>query len=118
VDRQANLLQVVRALRAPGALAGGLHGGQQHGDQQADDGNHYQEFNERETTPSMGADALHRRTSPRPDPGRKKKEHQTAVLPCDSECGQPGGVFVLVRASATVAFISEVRERFNVILEN
>ena len=49
VHRQADLLQVIQALRAPGRLARRLHGRQEQGDQHADDGDHDQQFDQRET---------------------------------------------------------------------
>jgi hypothetical protein len=45
------LLQVIRALRPPGRLAGGLYGWQQQGNQNANDGNHHQQLHQRETSP-------------------------------------------------------------------
>jgi hypothetical protein len=39
VQAQAHLLQVVPALRRSGCFARSLHGGQEDGDQQADNGN-------------------------------------------------------------------------------
>ena len=44
VQRQADLLQVVAALRPSGRLAGRLHGREQQRDQDADDRNDDQEF--------------------------------------------------------------------------
>ena len=46
---QADLLQIVRALRAPGRFAGRLHGRQQQRHQHADDGDHHQQLDERKT---------------------------------------------------------------------
>jgi hypothetical protein len=45
-NRQAELLEVVRALHAAGAFARGLHGGEQERDQDADDGNDDQQFDQ------------------------------------------------------------------------
>ncbi len=47
VQGQADLLQVVDALRTAGRFAGGLYGRQQKRDEHADDGNHHQELDER-----------------------------------------------------------------------
>jgi hypothetical protein len=49
VQRQPDLLQVVVAFGPPGCFASRLYGGQQQSDQDSDDGNHYQQFDERET---------------------------------------------------------------------
>jgi hypothetical protein len=49
VERDAKLLEIVRALHAAGRLARGLHGGQEQGNQDTDDGDYHQQFNERET---------------------------------------------------------------------
>ena len=46
VHRQADLLEVVRALDAPGRLPGCLHRGQQESDQDGDDGDDYQQLNQ------------------------------------------------------------------------
>ena len=54
VDGQADLLEVVDALRPPGRLAGRLHGGQQQGDQDRDDRDHHQELDEREAATKTG----------------------------------------------------------------
>ncbi len=53
VRGQAELLDVVDALRASCRFAGRLHGGQQQGDQHANDRNHDQKFDQRETTPTL-----------------------------------------------------------------
>ena len=61
VHRQAELLEVVDALRPPRRLAGRLHGGQQQGDQDGDDRDHHQQLDQRETrTPR--SDSTHRTT--------------------------------------------------------
>ena len=52
VDGDADLLQVVDALRAPGGLARGLDGGQQQRDQNGDDRDHHQQFDQGETSAS------------------------------------------------------------------
>ena len=57
VDGQADLLQVVDALRAPGGLAGRLHGGQEQADQDGDDGDDDEQFDEREAVRVRGARA-------------------------------------------------------------
>jgi len=49
VQRQAELLHVVDALRTAGRLAGRLDGGQEQADQDGNDGDHHQEFDQRET---------------------------------------------------------------------
>ena len=49
VDRQSQLLEVVGALHAAGRLAGGLHRRQEQGHQDADNGDHDEELDERET---------------------------------------------------------------------
>ena len=49
--RQAQLLEVVDALRTAGRLAGGLDGGQQQGDQDRDDRDHDQKLDQRESPP-------------------------------------------------------------------
>ena len=46
---QANLAQVIFALRSPRRFAGGLHGRQQEGYQHADDGDDNQKLDERKT---------------------------------------------------------------------
>ena len=54
--------------KPPAGLAGLLHGGQQQGDQDADDGDHHQQFDERETSTVRGAPppAATRRAEGRP----------------------------------------------------
>ena len=49
VQRRADLLEVVAALRAAGCLAGCLHSRKQKRDQDANDGNHHQKFHQRKT---------------------------------------------------------------------
>jgi len=49
VKSDAELLEVVAALRPPCGLAGTLHRWQQEGDEQADDGDDRQKFDQRET---------------------------------------------------------------------
>ena len=46
--REAELPQVALTVHAPGRLTSGLHGRQQQADERANDGNHHQEFNQRE----------------------------------------------------------------------
>ena len=48
VQRQADLLEVVRTAHAIGGLAHLLHGGEEQTNQDGDDGNHDQQFDERE----------------------------------------------------------------------
>ena len=45
---EADLLEVVDALRPAGGLAGRLHGGQQQGDEDRNDGDHDQELDQGE----------------------------------------------------------------------
>ncbi len=54
VQRQADLLEVVDALAACGGLAHLLYRRQQEADQHADDGDYYQELDERECTTPRG----------------------------------------------------------------
>ena len=49
MNRQAQLLHVVDALRPPRRLTSGLNGGEQQGNQNRDDRNHHQELDQRET---------------------------------------------------------------------
>ena len=49
-NRNAQLLEVVDALRPPGGLPGSLYCGQQQADQDTNDRDHHQQFNEGETT--------------------------------------------------------------------
>jgi len=61
VERDADLLQVIRAIDPPCRLAGGLHGGQEQGDQDRDDGDHHQELDQREAAQHpLGARNGHR----------------------------------------------------------
>ena len=53
VQGDADLLQVVRALDAPGGLAGRLDGGQQQGDQHGDDRDHDQQLDQCEGSTMM-----------------------------------------------------------------
>jgi hypothetical protein len=55
MESDADLLEVVAALRTPRGLAGLLHGGKQQGDQDRDDGDHDQQLDEREAGPATGA---------------------------------------------------------------
>jgi hypothetical protein len=48
VQREADLFQVIGALRAAGRLAGGLHGRQQERDENGDDGDHHQQLDQGE----------------------------------------------------------------------
>jgi hypothetical protein len=50
VDGQSDLLEVVLALDPGGGLAHLLHGGEQEPDQDGNDGDHHQQFDERERT--------------------------------------------------------------------
>ncbi len=67
VGRQAELLEVVGTLGPVGGLAHLLHGRQQQGNQDADNGNHHQQFNQREAA----------RTSPH---GRTGEGHRGKYL--------------------------------------
>ena len=51
-QRDPDLLQVVDALAPPRRLAGRLHGRQQQRDQHADDGDHHEQLDQRETRPA------------------------------------------------------------------
>ena len=51
VDGDADLLEVVGAGHAVGRLAHFLHGGNQQADEHGDDGDHHEQFDQRETTP-------------------------------------------------------------------
>ena len=51
LEAEAELLDVVGTLRAPGRLAGRLDGREQQADEHADDGDHHQQFHEREAAP-------------------------------------------------------------------
>jgi hypothetical protein len=48
VQREAELLQIVQALRATGRFSGRLHGRQQERHERADDGDDDQQLNQRE----------------------------------------------------------------------
>ena len=54
VHRQADLLEVVDALHAPGRLPRRLHGGQEQRDQDRDDRDHDQQFDQRESRSLAG----------------------------------------------------------------
>jgi hypothetical protein len=54
----ADLFQVVLALGAVGRLADPLDGGQQQRDQDADDGDHHEQLDQREATPVPGIHGL------------------------------------------------------------
>ena len=60
-QRQADLLQVVRALRTPGSLAGRLNSRQQQGNQHANDRDHDQQLDERKCPGGMIAASCQRR---------------------------------------------------------
>jgi hypothetical protein len=49
LERQADLLEIVRALHPPRRLACLLHCRQQQGDQHANNGNHHQQLHQRKT---------------------------------------------------------------------
>jgi hypothetical protein len=49
VKREAELTHIVDALGTPGGFTGGLDSRQQQGHQDADDGDHHQQLNERKT---------------------------------------------------------------------
>jgi hypothetical protein len=52
VDAEADLLEVVGALRPRGGLADLLDGGQQEADEDGDDGDHHQQLDQRERRPA------------------------------------------------------------------
>jgi hypothetical protein len=54
VHANGQLMQVIPALRAAGRLAGVLHGRQEQSDEDRDDGDHDQQFDEREAGPASG----------------------------------------------------------------
>ena len=54
VQSQADLLEVVDALGASGRLACRLNGRQEQGDENGDDGDDYEEFNQRESSTPFG----------------------------------------------------------------
>jgi len=74
VQPQADVLEVVVALRTPCGLARRLRGRQQQGDQNADDGDDHQQFQQAEPAPFAGPD---QRAHDRDDDGR----NQTAEFP-------------------------------------
>ena len=83
-----HLLQIVGADRPPGRLAGGLHGRQQQRDQNADDRNHDQQLDQRETAPLRTLHGGHTGALPRPCslPPR-------SIMPFDQSLGNiPGPV--------------------------
>jgi hypothetical protein len=51
MQRQTDLLKIVRALRPPGRFASRLHGGQEQRHQDADNSDHHQQFDERKGSP-------------------------------------------------------------------
>ena len=51
VYRQIDLLQVIAARHAPRSFAGCLHGWKQQRDEHTNDGDHYEEFDKRESGP-------------------------------------------------------------------
>jgi hypothetical protein len=51
VLRQCKLFEIVRALASPGGFPGRLHGGQQQGNQDADDGNDHQQLDQGKPAP-------------------------------------------------------------------
>ncbi len=55
VRRQGNLMQIVLALHAPSSFASGLNCGQEQPNQNANNSNHDQEFDQRESI-SIGAE--------------------------------------------------------------
>ena len=70
--READLLQVVRALDAGRGVADLLHGGQQETDQHRDDGDHHEQFDQRERASragGRGAEVGGHRNSSRVSPG-------------------------------------------------
>jgi hypothetical protein len=57
VNRDAELLQVVRALRPGGGLADLLNGREEEADQDRDDRDHHQQLDQREAAPLGGPHA-------------------------------------------------------------
>jgi hypothetical protein len=55
MHRQRQLLEVVLAVRPPRLLAGLLHGGQQKSGQDADDGDHHQQLDQRKAALSLAS---------------------------------------------------------------
>jgi hypothetical protein len=49
VDGQSELLEIVRTLRSAGSFSRRLHGRQQQGDQNRDNGNNHEKLDQRET---------------------------------------------------------------------
>jgi len=49
VERQPHLLEIIRALQPPARSPCRLHGRQEQGDEDANDGDHHQELDERKT---------------------------------------------------------------------
>ena len=77
-EGQADLLQVVGALGAPGGLARGLDGGQQQGDQDGDDGDDDQQLDQREATQGLpGADGYETSTYPL---GKQERREDPAIV--------------------------------------
>jgi hypothetical protein len=59
VHGQADLLEIVAALRPPGRFAGGLHGRQQQTNQDADDRDHDQQLDQRKTAGGVAVGRFH-----------------------------------------------------------
>ena len=59
VQSEADLLHVVRALRAGSRIAYFLHGGDQQGDEDRDDGDDHQQLDKRETAQADLARGTH-----------------------------------------------------------
>jgi hypothetical protein len=59
MHRDPNLVEIVQALRSRRGLADFLHRGQEHGDQDADDGDHHQQLNESEAAPTCRSRKTH-----------------------------------------------------------
>jgi hypothetical protein len=53
--RHADLLEVIDTLGSSGSFSGGLHGGQEERDEDANDGDHHQQLDECEGTGRVGA---------------------------------------------------------------
>jgi hypothetical protein len=69
VQRQANLLAVIQALRAIGSFSDLLHSRQQQRNQHSDDGGHHQELDQGKARLSRGTD--HMNIPPKKEKGNK-----------------------------------------------
>ena len=67
LNGQANLLELIFALRPPCRLTGRLNRWEQQGHQNADDRDHDQQLDQRKTTPTLTWDCLHDENSVAPE---------------------------------------------------